>query len=228
MKTSSILIAVCFLTVIVAVSNLSGQDQATPASSPPVATSPVAAPAGSPGEADMMKEMMELSKLNENHKMLGSLSGTWNYTVKFWMNGDPNSKPQESKGTAVRKPLWNGRYYMLDVSGKMQIPGPDGKMKPFNFKGMGLEGYDNAKKKFVSTWMDNLSTGIMMAEGTYDPDTKSITYTGEYEPMPGMKQQVREVVKIEDKNHHTLEWYENRNGQELKTMEIDYTRAGAK
>ena len=27
-----------------------------------------------------------------------------------------------------------------------------------------------------------------------------------------------------DKNHHTFEWYENRGGQEMKTLEIDYTR----
>jgi Protein of unknown function (DUF1579) len=35
---------------------------------------------------------------------------------------------------------------------------------------------------------------------------------------------VREVIKVTDKNHHVFEWYENRGGQETKTMEIDYTR----
>jgi hypothetical protein len=39
-----------------------------------------------------------------------------------------------------------------------------------------------------------------------------------------MKTQVREVLKIADKDHQTLEWYENRGGQEKKTMEISYTR----
>ena len=33
------------------------------------------------------------------------------------------------------------------------------------FKGTGIEGYDNGKKKFVGTWMDNMGTGIMMSEG---------------------------------------------------------------
>jgi hypothetical protein len=42
--------------------------------------------------------------------------------------------------------------------------------------------------------------------------------------MPGMKQKVREVIKIVDNNHHTFEWYEDRGGQEVKTMEINYTR----
>ena len=44
------------------------------------------------------------------------------------------------------------------------------------------------------------------------------------EPVPGMKSQIREVIKLTDKNHMTLEWYENRAGQEAKTMEISYAR----
>ena len=112
----------------------------------------------------------------------------------------------------------------MDVSGKMDMPGPDGKMKDMTFKGMGIEGYDNVKKKFIGTWVDNMGTGIMMSEGAYDPATKAFTYTGEYEGIPGMKQKIREVVKVVDKDHHTFEWYEDRGGQEVKTMEIAYTR----
>jgi Protein of unknown function (DUF1579) len=97
-------------------------------------------------------------------------------------------------------------------------------MKDMNFKGMGIEGYDNVKKKFIGTWVDNMGTGIMMSEGTYEPAAKTFNYTGEYEAIPGMKTKIREVVKITDKDHHMFEWYEDRNGQEAKTMEIDYTR----
>ncbi|HEY2125303.1 MAG TPA: DUF1579 family protein, partial [Chthoniobacterales bacterium] len=92
-------------------------------------------PDAKPSEAEMMKQMMEMGKLNENHKLLGSLAGTWTYTVKFWMNPDPNAPPTESKGVAVRKPVMEGRYYSLDVTGQMKMPGPDGKMKDVTFKG---------------------------------------------------------------------------------------------
>ena len=61
-------------------------------------------------------------------------------------------------------------------------------------------------------------------EGTYDPMTKTFTYTGEYEGIPGMKQQIREVLTLTDKNHMNFEWFENRAGQEMKMMEIAYTR----
>ena len=182
------------------------------------------APTGSMNDAEMMKQMMELSKLNENHKLLGEMAGTWTFVVKMWMNGDSTAKPNESKGTAVRKAIMDGRFFVMDVSGKMDMPGQDGKMKNMIFKGTGIEGYDNVKKKFVGTWADNMGTGIMMSEGDYDPSTKTFTYTGEYEGIPGMKQKIREVIKVVDKDHHTFEWYEDRGGKEAKTMEIDYTR----
>jgi hypothetical protein len=188
---------------------------------PSPAASPAAA-SGQPSQAEMMAKMMELSKTGENHKLLADMVGRWTYTVQMWMA--PGAPPSKSTGVAVRKATMDGRYFVMDVTGKMQMPGPDGKMKDMTFKGMGIEGYDNVKEKFVGTWLDNMGTGIMMSEGTYDPATKTFTYTGEMEPMPGMKTKVREVLKIVDNNHHTFEWYEDRGGQEAKTMEINYTR----
>jgi len=183
--------------------------------------------ASAPSAADMqkmMEQMMEMSKLNENHKLLSSGDGTWDYTVKMWMDGDTSKKPQESKGTAVRKSIMDGRFVQMDVTGKMQMPGPDGKPKEMTFKGHSMEGYDNVKKKFVGTWVDNMGTSITMSEGTYDPATKSFTYTSEVEAIPGMKTPVREVLKLTDNDHMNLEWYENQGGQEKKTMEIAYTK----
>ena len=183
--------------------------------------SPAAASAGAPSAEDMQK-MMELAKPSENHKMLAELAGSWTYTVTMWM--DPSAPPQTSKGTAVRKAIMDGRFYVGEFTGKMEMPGADGKKKEMTFTGKSLEGYDNAKQKFVSTWVDNMGTGIMMSEGTYDPATKTFNYTSEIEMMPGMKTKVRATTRIVDKDHHTFDWYEDRGGQEVKTMEINYTR----
>ncbi len=228
MKTLTSLITILFGTALATF--LFAQ---APATSPANATGstsaqPATATGQMPNPQEMMKQMMEMSKLNENHKLLSAMNGNWNFVIKMWMNPDPNAKPQESKGTATRKDIMGGRYVMMDVTGKMQMPGEDGKMKDMQFKGMGIEGYDNAKRKFVSSWIDNMSTGIQFSEGTYDPATKTFTYTSEIEMVPGMKTPVREVIKIPDNNHMTLEWYENRGGEEKKTMEIAYTRAGKK
>jgi hypothetical protein len=222
MKTS-LCLAILLGTALIATPSFAQETTPSPATamSPSVAQS---APSGQPNQAEMMKQMMELSKTGENHKLLADMAGTWTYSIKMWMNPDPKAPPQQSTGTATRKPIMNGRYFVMDVSGKMQMPGPDGKMKDMQFKGSSIEGYDNVKKKFVATWIDNMGTGIEFSEGTYDPATKTFTYNLEMEPVPGMKTQVREVLKIADKDHHILEWYENRGGQEAKTMEINYTR----
>ena len=94
-----------------------------------------------------MKQMMEMSKLNENHKLLADMNGSWNFSIKMWMNPDPNAKPQESKGTATRKSAMGGRYAVMDVTGKMQMPGEDGKMKDMQFKGMARRGLRQREEK---------------------------------------------------------------------------------
>lgn len=171
--------------------------------------------------ADEMKKMMELSKLNDNHKALAATAGNFSYVVKMWM--DPSGKPTESTGNATRKAIMEGRYVTGDYTGSFKMPGADGKMKDMAFHGMSLDAYDNVKQKFVSSWVDNMGTGIMMTEGTYDAATKTFTHTGEYEAMPGMKSKVREVIKVTDKGM-TMEYYEDRGQGEMKSMEINYTR----
>ena len=217
MKTT-LLLSIIFAAVLIVPPTFAQGTTASPA------TAAAPAASGQPDQAEMMKQMMEMAKLNENHKLLADMVGTWSYTVKMWMNPDPNAKPEESKGTAVRKAIMDGRYVVMDVTGKMEMPGADGKKKQVTFKGMGLEGYDNVKKKFVGTWMDNMGTGIMMSEGDYDSATKTFTYNSEVEMVPGMKTKVREVLKMTDKDHMVFEWYEDRGGQQAKTMEISYTR----
>lgn len=230
MKTSLFLIALLALPAFAqepttspgtaALPNDSPRAMTTPAGS--TMTSPAAASTSQAPTADQMMQMMELMKTNENHKLLADLDGTWDYTLKF--SPAPGAPEQQSKGTAVRKSIMGGRYVVMDVTGKIKMPGADGKLKEMEFKGQGTEGYDNAKKKFVGSWIDNMSTGILMSEGDYDAGSKAFTYTAEMEMAPGMKTKVREVMKVVDKNHMSFEWYEDRGGQEAKTMEINYTR----
>jgi len=35
------------------------------------------------------------------------------------------------------------------------------------FEGMGLDGYDNASKEYISIWIDNMGTGIMYMKGKW-------------------------------------------------------------
>src|SRR5258708_5003501 len=121
-----------------------------------------------PNEGEMMPMMLELAKPGENHKLLANGVGTWTYAVKMWMNPDPAAPPGESSGVAVTREVMGGRYFISEHTGKMQMPGADGKLMDAEFKGISTEGFDNVKKKFVASWIDNMGTGIMNLEGNYD------------------------------------------------------------
>ena len=45
------------------------------------------------------------------------------------------------------------------------------------FAGHGVAGYDPAKKKFVSVWVDNWAMALEPAEGTLSADKKTLTMT---------------------------------------------------
>lgn len=173
----------------------------------------------------MMAMMEKMAALGEQHKQLEYMVGTWDYTCKTFMGGQEDA----STGRAVCKPVMNGRFFQMEHQGKFSMPGPDGKEKAMEFHGISVTGFDNQKQKFVSTWIDNMSTGIMHSEGTFDPSSKTYTYMAEMpdcmNPAGGMVK-IRETIKIVDKDHYVFEFFETRAGSpEERTMEITYTRA---
>jgi hypothetical protein len=168
-------------------------------------------------EAAEMAKMVEMGQPSANHKVLEGLVGSWDCKVTFWMS--PDAPPSISTGTAVRTSIMDGRYFLMNTTTKMQMPGADGKMELVDYKGMELDGYDNMKGKFFSTFIDNMGTGLLLAEGS-----KTFTYHLDEETGSKSKTKVRETVQIVDPDHHVLEWYEERGGREVKAMEITYTR----
>jgi hypothetical protein len=171
--------------------------------------------AAAPSQEEMQKMMAEMEKAaapGPEHKALLESVGNWTAASKMYM--DPSKPPMEAQGTEEVKPALGGRFIQMHFSGQMMG-------KPF--EGMGLEGYDNMKKKYVMTWADSMGTVIIYAEGT--GDAKQRTFTGE-EPMPnGQKRAFKWVMKTESKDKHTMEmWAPGMDGKETKEMEIVYTR----
>jgi Protein of unknown function (DUF1579) len=53
-------------------------------------------------------------------------------------------------------------------------------MRSEAFSGIGIDGYDNLRKKYVTAWMDTMGTGIFMMEGTASADGKTIILKGQH------------------------------------------------
>lgn len=93
------------------------------------------------------------------------------------------------------------------------------------FEGYSITGYDNAKKVFVSSWIDNMGTGIMFMEGKWDEKTKTVHFTGKTtDPSTGKDTQVRQVFTWLDNNRQKMEMFMTQGGKEYKSMEISLTR----
>ena len=121
-------------------------------------------------------------------------------------------------GSCTNKMIMGGRYQETRFTSTM-----DGQP----FEGTGLLGYDNVRKVFVTTWIDNMGTGMMVGEGPWDEKTKSINIKGKMiDPMTGKECEYREVFRVVDKDHQVMEMYtpDPATGKEFKTMEIRYSR----
>ncbi|HEY6130325.1 MAG TPA: DUF1579 family protein [Candidatus Acidoferrum sp.] len=164
-------------------------------------------------------EAVELTKTGENHKLLAQLVGTWTFRGKHF------APDVEFRGRLVRRPIWEGRYFLAETTGdKLVMPWSDG--REVAYQDMTVEAYDNAKKKFASAMVDNhFDTGILLFEGSYDPATRTISYTNETEDSAGMKQKNWKLIRFVDKNHYIEEGYVEEKGSKTKVTELNYTRA---
>lgn len=219
MKKTALLLA---LVAVIGCNNTSETKEETSTSKTTVDTTTAAAakPAETPpppmDSAAMMKAMQDYMTPGEMHKWMASMNGKWDAQVISWMKG-PDKNPDTSKASGENKMVMGGRYQQTNFKGMMMgMP----------FEGLGMMGYDNAKQKFVNTWIDNMGTGIMEMEGTYDPATKTLNMSGKStDPMTKKDCDMREVFTMTDDKHQTLEMYGTQPGQkEMKMMEIHYTK----
>ncbi|HYE55474.1 MAG TPA: DUF1579 domain-containing protein [Chitinophagaceae bacterium] len=164
--------------------------------------------------AAMMQAWMAYATPGDMHAMLAKNNGTWTTEMTMWMT--PDAPPQKSTGTMTNKMIYDGRYQQSTYKGDF------GGMP---FEGTSIMAYDNAKKKFVSTWYDNMGTGLMTMEGTHDGNN-TITFTGtSVDPTNGKECTMRETFTQIDENTQKMEMYSKyKGGKEYKTMEITLKR----
>jgi hypothetical protein len=174
-------------------------------------------PAMSPEQAAMMEAFMKAAEPGAEHKKLAAMAGEWDAKSKAWQ---PDGKEcGDGTGVVKAEPILGGRYIRMAFTGEMN--GPGGK-SPFH--GVGTLGYDNMKKKYVSVWMDDMSTGPMIMEGTAEGDV--ITGTGEYpNAMNGKMEPVKDVTTFIDGSHYKYELHmTGPDGKMYKCMEVVYTK----
>lgn len=170
-------------------------------------------------EMDPAKMMEMYAKYNapgEAHAHFAKAVGVWETETKMWMGP---GEPSVSQGKSKMQMLLDGRYLMEHyLCASPEMP----------FEGVGINGYDNHSKKYFSIWLDSLSTGYVVMEGTRDDTTKTTTYVGEYDdPFMGPSKVKSTMCEVSDDQCVMKMYRVLPDGQEQQSMEITYTRSPA-
>ncbi len=175
---------------------------------------PKATQTGPPDEKAAMEAMVKAATPGESHKRLDPLVGSFDATVRAWMA--PGKPPEETKGTSENKWVLGNRYVEQRFQGTFMG-------QPFS--GIGFTGYDNVWKRYVSVWMDDAGTGIMVSTGKAAGARAIDTTATVYNPVNGKPDKLTEKLTVADADHHTLEmWGSAPVGKPFKMLEIAYSR----
>lgn len=180
----------------------------------PVKIYPPSNPPSKPPSTPTNTVALDLTQPGPEHSQLLKRIGTWDVAFTQWMAEDEPEK--QSKGTSIFTSVFNGRYIHEEYAS--QFPG-----KPF--MGTGITGYDRAAKHFVTTWHDNMGTGITHLTGSATREGQEITYHGT--KMCAEKQcevHLRHVVSWESNDCFTISMFNRSEGKERKVMELVYSR----
>jgi hypothetical protein len=170
---------------------------------------------------EMSKEEMEMMKAWEAfatpgpvHKMLAKDDGQWDEEITMWYA--PGAPPETMKATCVNSMILGGRYQQSVHRGNFQG-------QPF--EGISTLAYDNARKVFISTWIDNMGTGMMIMEGTSRGDNVVAFEGKQTDPVSGKQLAMSEEYIIVDANTQRMIMYQTTaEGKTFKNMEIIFKR----
>lgn len=164
---------------------------------------------------EMMKKMEAAGTPGPAHKALDAFVGNWKAEVKCWH--EPGGAPQVSQATAKANWTLKGRFVEAEFNGEMMG-------KPF--LGRSLLGYDNAKQKFISVWVSDIQTSMFTSEGKGDSGYKVITLEGKGDcPATNRKDvPMKQVFRVLGLDKYTFEMFDASKAENVRTMEITYTR----
>jgi hypothetical protein len=172
-----------------------------------------------PDVAEQMQACIEAGMPGEQHKVLARTVGVWRGQTQMYF--DPGTEPARGTCTWTVTSIYDGRYIKTDLDAELSQMGA--------FTGIGYAGFDNVSQKFVGTWLDSHSTGIMNGTGEVTESGSTTTFTWRYNTNCAVTRKpivVREVQTLTGPNSMTFEMFapDPATGKEGKCMHVDLTR----
>ena len=198
LRFAAILFAGCCLAAGFAFANSHDKDNAKTAAAP---------------AAPDMEMMMKLAAPGPQHEVLKQYVGEWKTTTKMYTGP---GEPTVAQGATEFQMVLGDRYLEERATGTF------GDMP---FEGRGITGYDNAKKAYVFSWIDNMGTGLMTGTGSYDAAKKVMTFKVSGTGPDGKPATYRSTIAWVDASTCVYTMYLDVKGKEQKMMETTYIRS---
>ena len=150
----------------------------------------------------------------KEHQWLEQLIGEWTFESECM---GPDQQPMKHSGVDRVRSL-GGLWFLCE--GEAEVPGGGAATNIMTL------GYDPAKKKFVSVWVDNMGMALEPAEGTLSADKKTLTMTfGATNPKTGKRMAIVETLTRKDDKTVLFEMNEVTPDEKTnKMLEITYTK----
>ncbi|MFK7766498.1 MAG: DUF1579 domain-containing protein [Mariniblastus sp.] len=136
--------------------------------------------------------------------------GEWDIEITNFASG----APEVTKGSETTTML--GEFWLISNF--------KGTMMGLDFQGHGNTGYDAESKKYVGTWIDSLSPGMMQMKGDYDKESESMTLVGMAPGMDGNPAKHRLTTSYKNGKRVMTMYITPKDGEEAKFMTMVYTK----
>jgi hypothetical protein len=149
-------------------------------------------------------------KENPELAVLAADAGEWHADVE--VRPTPDAPAQKSEGTMWTRMCgpWLVSDFKNDTSG---------------FEGHGIYGWDAIAKKYVGTWVDPMRRSLIVMEGKWDSESRTLTYVGEISRPDGSRLRWREVTeKPNDDARVSRSFVPSPDGGEFEVMTVHYRR----
>lgn len=165
----------------------------------------------------MQQRWMEACVPGKWHRRLEYFLGKWDTVTQLRMGGMAGEGGR-TKGQAEFRWLVDGRWLWMEGKGEMMGQ----KLSTY-----GITGYDNFRHKFVSVFVDDISTAMNTAAGLLDQEGNTkIEYGTIDEPMTGeVGKHVKYITRITDDDHFVFEVHDLGIGEtNTLVFDVSYTR----
>ena len=142
-----------------------------------------------------------------NHDIFKQMSGEWNVQLVFHGGG----KRWESECKAKNELIHGGRFLIENVTGEIYAPDAFGEMKTEAYSSTRIIGYDNYKKAYCGSFIENQNSYMLNFTGRKPirSESKIIEFFGlSDEPMLGINDTtMKYALEITDSNRYIWNVY---------------------